>query len=80
MVALLLYGIGLIMAAGTFIVALVNAPGPLSALVRGFTADNADYVQVLVGFAHRFDWAVTPFIGGLVLMGFAQMLMAFRRR
>lgn len=80
MVAFLLYGIGLLLSAGTAIIALLNAPGPLSALWRGLTAANADYLGTLVGFGRAFAWTVEPFVGGLVLMGFSQMVAAFRRR
>ena len=60
--------------------AIINGPGALSALLRGLTADNADYWGAFVAFGRSFSWAVVPFIGGLLLMGFAQIVMAFRRR
>jgi len=80
MVAFLLYGIGLLYSVGTVILAIINGPGALSALLRGLTADNADYWGAFVAFGRSFSWAVVPFIGGLLLMGFAQIVMAFRRR
>ncbi|RYE08233.1 MAG: hypothetical protein EOP22_14300 [Hyphomicrobiales bacterium] len=74
MIAILLYLIGLISAVVTVAVAAFEAPAIYTTLVNGFNS-GADWLALLAGVAGRLNWALTPFIGGLLLMGFGRVIM-----
>lgn len=74
MIAILLYLIGLVSAVVTVIVAAFDAPAIYSTLVNGY-GSGADMLPLLGGIAARLNWALTPFVGGLLLMGFGRVMI-----
>lgn len=74
MIAILLYLIGLISAVVTVIVAAFDAPAIYATLANGYSS-GAEWLPLLGGVAARLNWALTPFIGGLLLMGFARVMI-----
>jgi hypothetical protein len=75
MIALLLYLIGLISAVVTVIVAALDAPAIVSALVAAYDAGFDNVLPALAKIATGLNWALVPFLGGLLLMGFARIMI-----
>jgi hypothetical protein len=75
MVAALLYVVGLVATLVTIVVVGFNAPTLIQTVNAGLAAPNADYVAVAVAAANGLAWALTPFVGGLLLMGFGRVLV-----
>jgi hypothetical protein len=75
MVAALLYVVGLVATLVTIVVVGFNAPSLIQTVNAGLAAPNADYVVVAVAAANSLAWALTPFVGGLLLMGFGRVLV-----
>ncbi|MEO6014861.1 MAG: hypothetical protein ABIQ30_14905 [Devosia sp.] len=75
MIAILLYLIGLVSAVATLVVVGFDAPSIYSSLVAAFNAGTASILPALGGAAARLSWALMPFLGGLLLMGFARIMM-----
>lgn len=73
MVAGLLYIVGLIAVLVTIVMVGLAAP----ALIQSFSASlsSPGLLGAITDTARALDWAVTPFVGGLVLMGLGRMLM-----
>ena len=74
MIAILLYLIGLVSAVVTLIVAAFDAPSIYATLIDGYNS-GAEILPLLGGVAARLNWALMPFIGGLLLMGFARIMI-----
>jgi hypothetical protein len=75
MIALLLYLIGLVSAAVTVIVVAFDAPGIWATIMTAYNAGLANVLPALGQVASSLNWALTPFLGGLLLMGFARIMM-----
>jgi hypothetical protein len=75
MIAILLYLIGLVSAVATVIVVGFEAPAIYSAIMTAYTSGLANVLPALGQVAMSLNWALTPFLGGLVLMGFARIMI-----
>lgn len=75
MVAGLLYVIGLIAVVATLIVAGFGAPGLIQMINTALDAPGSDLIGALIDVARLLQWAVLPFVGGLVLMGLGRIVM-----
>lgn len=75
MIAILLYLIGFISAAVTIVVVALDAPAISSTLMTAY-GNGLDAVPAALGnVAVRYGWALTPLLGGLLLMGFARIII-----
>ncbi len=75
MVAGLLYVVGLIAVVATLVVAGFGAPGLIQVINTGLDTTGSDLLGTLVDTARLLQWAVLPFVGGLVLMGLGRIVM-----
>ena len=75
MVAGLLYLVGLIATLVTIVMVGASAPAIVQNVSAVLAAADPDYVGLLVDTARSLNWALAPFIGGLVLMGLARIVM-----
>ncbi len=75
MIAILLYLIGLITLVVTLIVAAFELPALYDALAAAYASGAQNVLPALGQAVARLDWALAPFLGGLVLMGFARIMM-----
>ncbi len=75
MVAGLLYVVGLIAALATIVMVGFNAPTLIQNVNAGLAAPNADMVALALDTIRSLSWAAGPFIGGLLLMGLARIIM-----
>ena len=75
MVAGLLYVVGLIAVLVTLVVAGVHAPAQIDMINAALDAPGGDLLGALIEAARLMQWAVMPFVGGLVLMGLARIVM-----
>ncbi len=75
MVAALLYVIGLIAVVATLVVAGFGAPGLIQMINGALDSPGSDLLGALVDVARLLQWAVLPFVGGLVLMGLGRIVM-----
>jgi hypothetical protein len=75
MIAILLYVIGLISAVVTIVLVGVDAPAIFPALASAAGAGADTLLPELARVAVRLNWALYPFLGGLLLMGFARIIM-----
>lgn len=75
MIAILLYLIGLVSALVTLILVGAEAPGIYQSLVAAYDAGAPGALPLLGDLAARLNWALTPFLGGLLLMGFGRVIM-----
>ena len=75
MVAGLLYIVGLIAVVATLIVAGFGAPGLIQMINTALDTPGTDLLGALVDVARLLQWAVLPFVGGLVLMGLGRIVM-----
>ena len=75
MIALLLYLIGLIMALVTLVLVGVDAPAIYTALAAAYQVGTDHILPAIEAAAAGLSWAFWPFLGGLLLMGFARILM-----
>ena len=74
MIAILLYLIGLITAVVTIIAVGIDGPSIYATVLAGYNA-GTEVLAILGGVAARLNWALMPFLGGLLLMGFARIMM-----
>jgi hypothetical protein len=74
MVAGLLYVVGLIAVLATIVVAGFGAPGLIQMVNTALDAPGSDLLGTLVDVARLLQWAVLPFVGGLVLMGLGRIV------
>lgn len=75
MVAGLLYIVGLIAVLVTLVVAGVHAPAQIDMINAALDAPGGDLLGALIEAARLMQWAVMPFVGGLVLMGLGRIVM-----
>lgn len=75
MVAGLLYVVGLIAVVATLVVAGFGAPGLIQMINTALAAPGSDLLGALIDAARLLQWAVLPFVGGLVLMGLGRIVM-----
>ena len=75
MVAGLLYVIGLIAVLATIVVAGSGAPGLIQMINAALDTPGSDLLGALIDVARLLQWAVLPFVGGLVLMGLGRIVM-----
>ena len=74
MVAGLLYLIGLIAVLASVVVIGYGAPAMLQAFTTAMDS-GTDMVGVVGGLLAQLHWAVTPIVGGLVLMGLGRIIL-----
>ena len=75
MIAILLYLIGLVSAVATLIVVGFEAPAITTALMAAYSSGLANVLPALGKVAASLNWALMPFLGGLLLMGFARIMI-----
>lgn len=75
MIAVLLYAIGLVTALATVVVAGFGAPAIVNSLVAAYQSGLSNVPAALARVATELSWALAPFLGGLMLMGFARIIM-----
>ena len=75
MIAILLYLIGLISAVVTVVVVGFDLPAIWTALYAAFQQSPQASLNALGVSAVGLSWALMPFLGGLLLMGFARIMM-----
>ena len=74
MVVLLLYVIGLVATIATLAVAALTGLPAINEFIAAATAASPNYIDAVVTLAGRFQWALMPFVGGLVLMALARIV------
>lgn len=75
MVAGLLYVVGLIAVLATLVVAGAGAPGLIEMVNTELDTPGSDLLATLIEVARLMQWALLPFVGGLVLMGLGRIVM-----
>jgi hypothetical protein len=75
MIALLLYLIGLISAVVTVVLVGFDAQSIYQTLMTAYNSGLDAVLPALGTVAQSISWALTPFLGGLLLMGFARIMM-----
>ena len=75
MIAILLYLIGLISAVITLVLVGADAPAIYNSLYAAYTAGLDHVLPALQAAAASLSWAFWPLLGGLLLMGFARIMM-----
>ncbi len=75
MVAGLLYLIGLISVVISLVLIGVNGPSMYYALVNAYNAGLPNVWPAIVRITTPFGWAFWPIVGGLLLMGYARIIM-----
>lgn len=75
MIALLLYLIGLISTVLTLVLVGFDAQSIYQTLMSAYGAGLDALLPALGNVAQSLSWALTPFLGGLLLMGFARIMM-----
>jgi len=75
MIAILLYLIGLVTLAITLLFAGLEAPSIHATLLAAQGEGTEALLPALAQAAGQLQWALVPFLGGLLLMGFARIIM-----
>lgn len=75
MVAGLLYVVGLIAALATIVLVGLGAPSLIQMFNAALDTPGSDLLGTLSDAARTLQWAVLPFVGGLVLMGLGRIVM-----
>lgn len=75
MIAILLYLIGLVSAVVTVVLVGFDAPAIYNTLSAAYSAGLNSLLPALASIATRLSWALMPFLGGLLLMGFARIMI-----
>ncbi|MEP7239518.1 MAG: hypothetical protein ABI697_01415 [Devosia sp.] len=75
MIAVLLYIIGLVAAVVTLVLVGLDAPSIYDHMLAAYNQGTNALLPALGSEAMRFSWALMPFLGGLLLMGFARIIM-----
>jgi hypothetical protein len=75
MIAVLLYLIGLVSAVVTAVLVAFDMPPIYTDLLAAYNAGIETIVPALARAAVSLNWALFPFLGGLLLMGFARVMM-----
>ena len=75
MIAILLYLIGLVSAVVTVVIVGFEAPTIYTTLLAAYNSGLNNVLPALANVAAGLSWALTPFLGGLLLMGFARIMI-----
>lgn len=75
MIAFLLYLIGLISTVVTVLLVGVQGPALYQSVAAVASGGLQPTLQAIERIAVGLNWALTPFLGGLLLMGFARIMM-----
>jgi hypothetical protein len=75
MIAILLYLIGLISVIVTVVIVGYDGPAIYQGVVAAYNSGLDQVPPALARIAMGFSWALMPFLGGLLLMGFARIMM-----
>ena len=75
MIAILLYLIGLVSAVVTLVVVGFELPPIYTALMAAYYSGLSNMLPALGTAASSLSWALTPVLGGLLLMGFARIMI-----
>lgn len=75
MIAILLYLIGLVSAVVTVVVVGFEAPAIYTTLLAAYNSGLNNILPALANVATGLSWALMPFLGGLLLMGFARIMI-----
>jgi hypothetical protein len=75
MIAILLYLIGLISVVVTVVIVGYDGPAIYQSVLAAYNSGFDQLLPALGRIAMGFNWALTPFLGGLLLMGFARIMM-----
>lgn len=75
MIAILLYLIGLISVVVTVVLIGTGAPAIYDSLYAAYQAGLDHVLPALAGVVAGLGWALWPFLGGLLLMGFARIMI-----
>ena len=75
MIAILLYLFGLLCTLITLVLVGLDAPAIYNGLYAAYQAGFDHVLPALTSVAARLSWAFWPFLGGLLLMGFARIMM-----
>ncbi|RYG94040.1 MAG: hypothetical protein EON57_18980 [Alphaproteobacteria bacterium] len=74
MVAALLYIVGLIATLVTVVMVGYSAPTLLQAFLAAVQAASPDYLGALSDLGRGLNWALWPFVGGLLIMGVGRII------
>lgn len=75
MIAILLYLIGLVSALVTLVIVGFDAPAIYNQIMTAYNLGPENVLPVIGRIATSYSWALTPFLGGLLLMGFARVIV-----
>jgi hypothetical protein len=75
MIAILLYLIGLVSAVVTLVIVGFDAPAIYNQIMAAYNSGPENVLPAIGRIAASYSWALTPFLGGLLLMGFARILV-----
>lgn len=75
MIAGLLYLIGLIAVLVCVAIAGYSAPATIASFTAAMDAGDANVIDVVAALAGGLAWVVWPVLTGLILMGFARVIM-----
>jgi len=75
MIAILLYLIGLISVVVTVVIVGYDAPAIYQSVLAAYNSGLDQLLPAVGRIATGFSWALMPFLGGLLLMGFARIIM-----
>lgn len=75
MIAVLLYLVGLVSALVTLVVVGFDAPAIYATLLAAYAGGLPTVLPALGRVAAGLSWALAPFLGGLLLMGFARIMI-----
>lgn len=75
MVAGLLYLVGLIATLVTVVMVGMNAPGLIQTFNLALSTPSPNLLGTVGEIARSLQWALWPFVGGLVLMGLGRIVM-----
>lgn len=75
MIAFLLYLIGLVSALVTLVIVGFDAPAIYNQLTAAYNLGLGNLLPAAGRIANGYGWALMPFLGGLLLMGFARILV-----
>lgn len=75
MIAILLYVIGFISAVATAVLVGFDVPNIYPAIVAAAGTGIETLLPALARAVVRLNWALYPFLGGLLLMGFARIII-----
>lgn len=74
MVAGLLYVVGLVATLVTVVMVGFAAPPLVQAFMSGIQAPEPDYLGAIAELGRGLDWALWPFVGGLLAMGVGRII------